>query len=228
VRVLVVAGVVVGVVVAGFGSRLAMFALRLTSPDQVRGVTSDDGFTIGRATLGGTYNLLVLGAVVGVIGAAAYRWVAPWLVGPGWLRRFTTGIASAVVVGSMLVHADGVDFNLLEPTWFAVGLFVALPGLFGVVIGVAVDAVARPGSWTARGRRRWLLPVALLVLFPLAIPVTVVAALVLGAWLPLRREAGWARLRATLPFGIAVRAAWLAVALLGLDALIGDIRALAA
>jgi hypothetical protein len=82
-RVIVVAGISVGVVVGGVGSRVAMLVLRLTSPDHVRGVTSDDGFTIGRVTLSGTYNLLLLGAAVGIIGAAAYRVVAPWLIGRG-------------------------------------------------------------------------------------------------------------------------------------------------
>ncbi len=83
VRVLVIAGIPVGVVVAGIGSRLAMLMLRLTSPDAVRGIQSDDDFTIGRFTLAGTYNLLLLGAAIGIIGAAAYQWVRPWLLGRG-------------------------------------------------------------------------------------------------------------------------------------------------
>jgi hypothetical protein len=70
--VVVMAGIPTGVVVAGVGSRLAMLLLRLTSSSSVGGVSSDDGFEIGRFTLGGTYNLLLLGAAVGVIGAVAY------------------------------------------------------------------------------------------------------------------------------------------------------------
>src|SRR6476646_5216117 len=75
-RILVVTGVSVGIVVIGLGSRLAMLLLRLTSPDSVIGVTSDDGFEIGRVTLAGTYNLLLIGATVGFIGAVAYVAVA--------------------------------------------------------------------------------------------------------------------------------------------------------
>ena len=86
-RVIVVAGIPYGVVVAGIGSRLAMLLLRVTSPDRVIGAQSDDDFTIGRFTIAGTYNLLLLGAVVGIIGAAAYRLVAPRLIGPTWFRR---------------------------------------------------------------------------------------------------------------------------------------------
>ncbi len=224
-RVLVVAGIPVGVLVAGGGGRAAMFVLRLTSPDWVRGATSDDGFVIGRFTLSGTYNLLVLGAAVGIIGAAAHRAVSPWLLGPGWFRRLTVAAAAGAVVGSMLVHADGIDFTVLEPTWLAVGLFVALPAVFGATIGDAVDRVAIPGSWTTRGRRRWVLPLALLAAFPPSLFLVAVSAFVLVLWVPLRRLIVQ---RGGAPFGVGlvVRAAWLMIAVLGLFALLNDIDAL--
>ncbi len=221
--VLIVAGIPAGVLVAGVGSRVAMMVLRLTSPDSVAGVTSDDGFEIGRFTLSGTYNLLLLGAAIGVIGAAAYRAVQPWLLGPTWFRRFTVAAASGAVVGSMLIDADGVDFRVLQPTWLAVGLFVALPALFGAVVAVAVDraaAIAVPAGW-----RRWGLPVVLVVAFPMTIVMVGFAAVVLAAWVPVRREvqsAGGVSRRV----GLVVRAAWLLVALAGLAALVGDVRAL--
>lgn len=225
-RVLIVGGIPAGVVVVGLGSRVAMFILRLTSPSAVRGVESDDGFTIGTVTIGGTYNLLLIGAVVGIIGAVAYTLVAPWLIGPLWFRRFTTGAASAVVAGSALVHADGIDFTLLQPKWLAIGLFVALPGVFGILIGSSVDAVARPTSWTVRGRRRWLLPVVSVVCFPVTAFVLpfVLAAVVL--WAVARDVEAIRRLRDVRVFALAVRSAWLLIAVLGFVALINDISAL--
>jgi hypothetical protein len=226
VRVLVVAGMPVGVLVAGVGSRLAMLVLRLTSPDHVHGVTSDDGFTIGRVTVGGTYNLLLLGSVVGVIGAGAYMLVAPRLIGPGWFRRLTVGAACAAVVGSMLVHADGIDFKLLQPTWLAIGLFVALPGLFGVVIGPAVDAACRPDSWTVRGRRRWLLPVVVVACFPPSVLFLLVATVVLVLSMVARQARPIRRVRRSPVYLFAVRAVWLLIALAGLVALVNDIDAI--
>ncbi len=187
VRIIVTAGIVVGVLVAGLGSRLAMFLLRMTSPDTVRGVTSDDGFTIGQVTVGGTYNLIVIGAAVGVIGAAAYIAVAPWLLGPTWFRRATVGFTAGVIVGSMLVHADGVDFVLLEPLWLAVGLFVALPTVMGVALAIAVDRAASPATESAPGPRRLFVPLALTILVLPSLVVIVPVILVVAALLPVRR-----------------------------------------
>jgi hypothetical protein len=187
-RICVVAGVSVGILVIGLGSRLAMFVLRRTSPDYVVGMTSDDGFEIGQITLSGTYQLLALGAVVGVIGALAYVAVAPWLIGPGWFRRSTVGLTAGALVGAMVIVPGGVDFTVLEPTWLAVVLFVGLPFVSGIVLTVAVDLVATPGSWTGRGRSAWLLPVILLVLVPPAALVLAPVFLIVAALLPLRRH----------------------------------------
>lgn len=225
-RALILGGIPAGALLVGVGSRLAMLLLRVTSPDRVRGVTSDDGFVIGRVTLAGTYNLLQLGAGVGIIGAAAYLMVAPWLIGPNWFRRATTGLASAAVVGSMLVHADGIDFTLLQPTWLAIGLFVALPGLFGTLIGPAVDAVGRVDSWTDRGRRRWLLPLLAAACFPAIVPVLLVASVILGAWVLVTDMALLKKARRAPAYALTVRSLWLLVAVVGLVALIDDITAI--
>lgn len=226
-RVLVVAGIPSGALVVGGGSRLAMLLLRLTSPDRVHGIVSDDGFVIGRVTLAGTYNLLLLGSVVGMIGAAAYQMVTCRLIGPRWFRRATTGLASAAVVGSMLIHSDGIDFTLLKPAWLAVGLFIALPGVFGVVIGWVVDSVSRTDSWTARGRRRWLLPLICVACFPPSVVVVATAAVVFGLWVLVSGFEQVQRVRRLSSYALAVRAIWLVIAAVGLVALIDDTRALA-
>lgn len=225
-RVLIVAGIPVGVVVAGIGGRLAMLALRLTSGEAVKGVVSDDGFTIGRITLAGTYNLLLVGATIGIIGAAAYQWVRPWLLGPSWFRRLTTAVGSGLVVGSMLLHADGVDFTVLQPTWLAIGLFIALPMIYGVVIGIAVDRVGRPGPRIGRGWQHWVLPAALVAVFPLTFFVLVAATATLAAWLGIRRLGSVERLRSSSGYGLAVRSTWIVVVGLGLLALGRDVSAI--
>lgn len=226
IRVLIVAGIPTGALIAGAGSRLAMLLLRLTSPDQVNGITSDDGFTIGQVTIGGTYNLLLLGAVVGIIGAGVYRLVAPWLIGPLWLRRVTTGLTAGAIVGSMLIHADGVDFTALKPTWLAIGLFVALPALFGLAIGAAVDAVSRPTSWTARGHRRWLLPAIAVGCFPPTLIVLGFALLPVGIWALTREFDVPKEIQRAPGLPLAIRSVLLIAAFVGLVALLNDIQAL--
>ena len=225
-RVLIVAGIPTGAVVVGIGSRVAMFILRITSPDAVRGVQSDDDFTIGKFTLGGTYNLLMLGAAVGIIGAGAYMLVAPWLIGPMWFRRLTTGLAAAVVAGSMLVHADGIDFTVLKPTWLAIGLFVALPGIFGTAIGVSVDAVRRSDSWTAHGRRRWVLALICVACFPTTLFPLTIALIVVLFWTMMTASGLVGLVRRIPGYGVLIRSLWLLVAVAGLVALINDINAL--
>jgi hypothetical protein len=226
---LVLAGIPTGAVVAGLGSRLAMLILRLTSHPRVDGLQSDDDFTIGRFTLGGTYNLMLIGAATGIIGAAAYQWVRPWLIGRRWFRYLTVGLASGAVVGSMLVHADGIDFRALTPTWLAIGLFVALPLLFAVSIAMVVDRLDRPDSFTRHGRRRWVAAIVCVALFPPTLILVVISAMVLMVWVPVR-EARGDRPTATDSKALAIvaRSAWLGIALLGLVALVNDIREITA
>jgi hypothetical protein len=221
-RVLVVAGVFVGIVAIGLGSRLAMLLLRLTSPDYMIGVTSDDGFEIGQVTLAGTYNLVEVGAGFGIVGALAYVLVAPWLVGPAWFRRLTVGLTAGAVVGSQVIHPHGIDFVLLEPRWLAVALFVGLPALVGVLLTLAVDSVAAPGSWTARGPQRWLVPLVGLLLVPRILVVVVPTALLVAGYVLLRRLV-LARARRSAVGTWGVRAAFFLIACLGFLALGQDL-----
>lgn len=225
--VMIVAGIATGVVVVGVGSRLAMLILRLTSPGQVVGMQSDDDFTIGRFTLSGTYNLLLIGAGVGVIGACAYQWVRPWLLGPRWFRLLTLALGSGAVVGSMLVHADGIDFRVLKPMWLAVTLFVALPAAFAVSIAVAVDAVEARAA-RGRTRRSWLVPIVLTVMFPPLILLVAVASAVLLIWVGLRDTQALRRLAASGVVATTARVLWFGVAAAGLVALVGDVADLRA
>ncbi len=63
----VLSGFVCGVVIGGVGGRLAMLLLRLTSDPTLRGVQTDDGFTIGRFSAE-TLFLLGVTAGLGILG----------------------------------------------------------------------------------------------------------------------------------------------------------------
>jgi hypothetical protein len=224
-RVVIVAGVPVGVLIGGVGSRLAMLLLRVTSSEAVRGVESDDGFIIGRFTVGGSYALLQIGAFVGVLGAALYLLVRFWLLGPKWFRYLTVGFGCGAVVGSMLLHADGIDFRVLKPMWLAIALFVALPALFGLAIGPVVEWMERrpvPGGWP-----QFVAPAVMLAIGPAGAFAMLFVAPALFVYVAAHSPSSEASKPLPSMVVVIVRAVWLGIALLGLVALIGDIREIA-
>lgn len=126
----------------------------------------------------------------------------------------------------MLVHTGGIDFTQLQPTWLAIGLFVALPGVFGTLIGSAVDAVSRPDSWTIRARRRWLLPLIAVSCFPLSFLFLLIASVILGISVLASDLELVQRVRRAPFYAPTIRSLWLFIAVAGLVALINDIAAL--
>lgn len=220
-------GLALGLLVGGVGSRLAMRALFLTSDPSVRGVISDDGFPIGRFDPMASLNLLLVGTLLGVIGAFVYLAVRPFLIGPPWFRWITCSLAAGAVVGSMLVHAEGVDFTLLGPHWFAIALFVALPALFGLLAPPAVEWAARSGGWfQTRPASVALMPLATFLFPPLLLLVGVPALVVMVVHRAAQGSPGlWRRMHHPMTMWT-VRAGWFAVALVGLLALIRDAAAI--
>lgn len=130
------AGAIAGLVVGGIGGRLAMLLLRITSPDHVIGLTSDDGFEIGVVSFD-TVNLLIGMALFGGVNGVLYATLRNAI-----RQRARLGLWSllgAVGVGANVIHADGVDFNVLEPTWLAIALFLALPLVAAAAVVVLVE-----------------------------------------------------------------------------------------
>jgi hypothetical protein len=124
-----------------------MLLLRFTSPDYVRGIQTDDGFVIGRFDLVNTLELIALTTVMGtlvgliiVLGRPFFpaRWPIAWT------------FAGAVVGGALFIHTNGIDFNVLEPAWLAVGLFVVIPAAGAGLIAMLVELLHR-FWWRRRG-----------------------------------------------------------------------------
>ena len=222
-RALVLAGVFLGVVVGGVGGRLAMLILRLTSPDSVTGVLTDDGFEIGQVTLLGTLSLIAFAAIFGLVGAVAYALVRPWLIGAPWFRNLTCAVGAGAVVGSALIHADGIDFRLLKPTWLAIAFFVAIPACFGALIGPVLAWCDRPTAWVNTGKYRpWIV---LVLAFAVSPANVVLAALIVVVMLLWRMVCGSLQgISRNGAVRLVVRGAWLAVAVLGLVVLLQDVQ----
>ena len=89
----------------------------------------------------------------------------------------------------------------------------------------AVDAVASPTSWTARGRAQWVVPLVTLAVAPEVALVGLFVAVPVALLLPLRR-ALLPRIQASPSAMLAIRAAFLVIPVLSLLALRADVQAL--
>lgn len=142
-------GALLGLLVGGIGGRLAMMLLARLNPEAT-GLTSDDDFTMGQFTVSNTLNLLLVATLFGVVGAGVYDLLRGLRIGARWFQVLSLAIGPAVVVGAQIVHTDGLDFQLLKPAWLAIGLFVAIPGVFAALLTVIAEHVLAADGWWAR------------------------------------------------------------------------------
>lgn len=201
------AGGLGGLIAGGVGGRLAMFVLRVTSDDSVRGLESDDGFTIGRFDLFSTLSLLFVTMFLGSLFALFVVLGRPFLRS-AWMPA-AWAVAGATVGGAVLIHDDGVDFTVIEPHWLAVTFFIIIPAAGAALIAWLIERFRR--FWW---RRRMTTAVLSLAILPAVVffPVAIVALLGAGAWLlanrvaPVRSAPEWrpARAFAGLVFGAVV------------------------
>lgn len=140
-------GAACGLVWGGIGGRIAMRVVFLTSSENVRGLTSDDGFEIGTIS-GATVFLLIFTTILGGIAGLGVGIVRMVTSGPTWALAIGMGVATATSVGAAIVHTDGVDFRFLDPLWLTIGLFVLLPGLWGASVVVATEGLLRSERMT--------------------------------------------------------------------------------
>ncbi len=77
------AGAIAGFLWGGIGGRIAMRVVFLTSNDSVRGLTSDDGFEIGKIS-GATILLLIFTTILGAIAGFLYGLLRMVTAGPTW------------------------------------------------------------------------------------------------------------------------------------------------
>lgn len=134
------AALIGGVLVLGFGGRLAMRlsgAMALASDPATRLMLTGDGFQVGRITVDGTLGFVIFGGVFGSIVAAAF-WALLKDRLPARNQLLWAGLAAAAIGGNFLVHADNIDFVILKPVVANVFLYPTLTGLAGVAI-VLID-----------------------------------------------------------------------------------------
>ena len=143
------AGLFVGIVVAGVGGRLVMRLAAVLVP-AATGRATENGNLIGDITLGGSLFLIVtVGLLAGVAFGVVWVVVAPWLPGRGVVRGLVA-MPIAVGLGAFgLVDRFNPDFAILEHDPIVVASLVAL-------VASAAPAMALVDSWLDRR-----LPIAL-------------------------------------------------------------------
>lgn len=172
------AGALLGLLVGGVGGRAAMLVLARLNPDAT-GLTSDDGFVMGQMTTA-TLSLLALATVIGALGGGIYYLLRGFMVGPRWFQVLSISLGPAVVVGSMLVHVEGVDFTVLRPAWLGIAMFVAIPAVYAAVLTLLAERWLAPGS-RFRSAPLWLALLPLLLWGPAAPVLGIVLALLVAA-----------------------------------------------
>jgi hypothetical protein len=140
-------GAIAGALVGGIGGRIAMLLLRLTSPEDVSGMISDDGFEIGVVSFD-TAQLVLAMAMLGAINGVLYAALRTAI--PQTLRLTLWSVFAAALGGANIVHDDGVDFAFLEPAALAIALFVLLPGSAAAVVVLLVERWTRVEPWSDR------------------------------------------------------------------------------
>ena len=176
-----------GVLVMGLGGRLMMRVLAASSADGVQGAITDMDAVIGEVTVGGTFGFVAfVGAGTGVIGWMLRLCTRRWLPN-GALAAGVVGAAigaGALARGSSLLDPDSRDFELLTPSWLAVGLILALIVTLGMALGVLSDWLAE--AWPTPGRGvsvLWASPLAALIIVP---PIAVALGVATAVRLRLR------------------------------------------
>lgn len=130
------AGIVCGVLVAGFLGRFVMRALAATSGDVAQGLLTDADETVGEITVSGTIGFVVfVGLSAGVVAAIVLLVARPWMRVNGATAGVIAGLVPLVLVGNEDFSSENLDFSILTPTWLAVGLIVAGTVLFGAALG---------------------------------------------------------------------------------------------
>jgi hypothetical protein len=173
----VTGGFVAGLLIGGVGGRLAMLILRLTSRSALRGLPTDDGFTIGRVSAQ-TLFLLGVTAGLGIAGGVLYVVVRRWI--PVAWRVPAMTVFFGLMGASGIIGPDGLDFSALSPLPLAIAMFVAIPTLYGAAMPLIVERLLQDGSIVRRRPRTWLFGLAPLVLLNVVGLLLLVAAL--GIW----------------------------------------------
>ena len=161
------AGIICGVIVAGFLGRFVMRVLAATSGDGAQGLLTDADEVVGEITLDGTIGFIVfVGIGAGAITAIMLLIVRPWLHVSGATAGVIAGLVPLALLGGSDFSSENRDFSILSPTWLAVGLILSGTVLFGAALGSVAARLQQTANGDSRFRNLPILGVIPFVLVP--------------------------------------------------------------
>jgi hypothetical protein len=131
------AGLLVGVPLAGVGGRLVMRLAALVVPEAAGSVT-EQGFIVGRITPGGTLGLIIaMGLLGGAVAGSLWVTMRPWLPASA-IARAIVSVPVALALGTfVLVDAANPDFVILGHDPLVIGSLLLLVLSFGPALVLA-------------------------------------------------------------------------------------------
>jgi hypothetical protein len=188
-----IAGVIVGIFVAGLGGRLVMRLATILHEDRV-GFVTENGEVIGNISFNGTMALIIFGGLgMGLMAGTIWVIVSPWLPGRGVSRASVTAIAAVALGTPALVERTNADFFLLRHDPLVVAMLVALVGLVGFSIALVDGMLDARLPHPDRAIRISTAVYLIVALIGLALILPIVVGILLGESeysAPIR--AGWA------------------------------------
>jgi MFS family permease len=188
-----IAGILVGIFVAGLGGRLVMRLATILHEDTVGQVT-EAGETIGRITLNGTLALVTFsGLGMGLVAGTIWVIVSPWIPWRGLTRALVTAVAAIAIGTPSLVQYTNFDFIILEHDPIVVAMLIGLVGLVGFSIAIVDGALDARLPHPPRGIGRSTIAYLVVTLLGLALILPPTVGILLGGpeyHAPIR--AGWA------------------------------------
>ena len=124
------AGLLLGMIGAGVGGRVAMRLAALLVPTSAGSLTQN-GNRIGEITLSGSLGLVVTGAVFGLLAGTVWVVVSPWIPGTGLGRALLVAPIAVSLGANGLIETNNPDFFTLQHDPRVVAALLVLVAVIG-------------------------------------------------------------------------------------------------
>lgn len=122
------------------------------SDSSTDGTFTDSKATVGEFTAGGTFSLLMLGTLAGILSGLLYLGLRRWLPVPAPWNGIAWAALTLVTVGNILFDPGNADFQIFEPVLLVVALFSVLFVVNGVLLGWLMERFHPEPGYSHRPR----------------------------------------------------------------------------